>query len=126
MKPIPGLSYLAQSPAYYEMLENNRRAKITKGLLGTGAKTRRMITENRISKNILIFNQPTAICDFTNMEVSTDYHTQVSVSKFRMASPIEDNSLLSLTTGGGLPNNQQMSLMGPSYQSGSIGLERSM
>jgi hypothetical protein len=46
------------------------------------------------------------------MEVSTDYHTQVSVSKFRMASPQEDNSLLSLTTGGGLP--QQNSFMMPS------------
>lgn len=41
-----------------------------------------MITENRISSNIMAYNQASAVKDFGSMEVSTNYHTQVSVNKY--------------------------------------------
>jgi hypothetical protein len=84
------------------MMDNQKRQKARQGQLG-GMLTRRMITENRISNNIMEFNQATVIKDFKNMEVSTNYHTQVSVSKYILSSPREDNSLLSFTASGGLP-----------------------
>lgn len=43
MQPLPGVSYLATSPTYYEMMARNARTKRT-----NVANTRRMMTENRI------------------------------------------------------------------------------
>jgi hypothetical protein len=54
LKPVPGISYLAQSPAYYEMLDNRRKQKLRRGI--PTMTTRRMITENRISSNIMAYN----------------------------------------------------------------------
>ena len=52
-----------------------------KGQLSTGL-TRRNITENRISHNIMNYNQPVATSTFNDMELSVDYHTQVSQHKY--------------------------------------------
>lgn len=51
------------------MLAKRKKGKLNKGL------TRRKITENRISSNIMNFNSPTAVNDFSDMELSVDYHT---------------------------------------------------
>jgi len=70
MQPLPGVSYLATSPTYYEMMskaKNKRR--------GNPMNTRRQITENRITSNIMSFNQPVAFVDTSNMEVSMEYYT---------------------------------------------------
>jgi hypothetical protein len=79
--------------------------------------TRRMITENRISTNIMNFNQASAIKDFGSMEVSTNYHTQVSVNKYVLSTPREDSSLLNLANSQKFSG--QLSIMGPSYRLGS-------
>ena len=71
LQPLPGISYLSTSPVYYEMLAKRKKAK---GQLNKGL-TRRKITENRISGNIMNFNSPTAVNDFSDMELSIDYHT---------------------------------------------------
>ena len=58
-----------------------KKKKAGKGQLSTGL-TRRNITENRISNNIMNFNQPVASSNFNDMELSVDYHTQVSQHKY--------------------------------------------
>lgn len=60
------------------MLEKRKKWK---GELQKG-QTRRKITEHRISSNIMNFNAPTAINDFSDMELSIDYHTQVAQHKY--------------------------------------------
>ena len=52
LQPLPGVSYLSTSPAYYEMLAKRKKRK---GTLSKGV-TRRHITENRITTNIMNFN----------------------------------------------------------------------
>jgi hypothetical protein len=54
MQPLPGLSYLATSPTYYEMMARNKKKN------KKVSSTRRQITENRITHNIMSFNQPVA------------------------------------------------------------------
>ena len=71
LQPLPGISYLSTSPVYYDMLAKRKKQK---GQLSKGM-TRRKITENRISSNIMNFNSPTAVNDFSDMELSVDYHT---------------------------------------------------
>jgi len=71
LQPLPGISYLSTSPVYYEMLEKRKKKK---GQLNKGL-TRRKITENRISSNIMNYNSPSAVNDFSDMELSVDYHT---------------------------------------------------
>lgn len=112
---MPGISYLAQSPAYFEMLDNRRKQKLRRGI--PTMTTRRMITENRISSNIMAYNQASAIKDFGSMEVSTNYHTQVSVNKYVLSTPREDSSLLNLANSQKFSG--QLSIMGPSYRLGS-------
>jgi hypothetical protein len=65
------MSQIAQS--------NLKKGKISKN-------TRRHITEQRITSNIMTYNQPVALIDNTAMEVSCDYQTQVSQSKFQLSS----------------------------------------
>ena len=62
---------MSTSPVYYDMLAKRQKQK---GHLSKGM-TRRKITENRISSNIMNFNSPTAVGDFSDMELSIDYHT---------------------------------------------------
>ena len=84
LQPLPGVSYLSTSPVYYDMLAKRKQKKgqLSKGL------TRRQITENRISSNIMNYNQPTAIKAFDDMELSVDYHTQVSQHKYVQIDPL--------------------------------------
>lgn len=93
LQPLPGISYLSTSPVYYEMLAKRKKQKgqLSKGL------TRRMITENRISSNIMNFNAPTAVNDFSDMELSVDYHTQVSQHKYMQSNflPLMNLQILS-------------------------------
>ena len=58
--------------------------------------TRRQITENRITQNIMSFNQPVAFVDTSNMEVSTEYYTQVNQSKFQISTDIFTRNALPL------------------------------
>lgn len=51
MQPLPNVSYLATSPTYYEMMARTRKKKPMKG-----SSTRRQITENRITQNIMSYN----------------------------------------------------------------------
>ena len=81
IQPLPGVSYLATSPTYYEMMA--RLSKTRKK--GPIKSTRRLITENRICSNIMSYNQPIALMDSSGMEVSCDYHTQVSQSKYQLS-----------------------------------------
>ena len=74
------MSYLSTSPVYFEMMAK-RKKNGGKGQLSTGL-TRRNITENRISHNIMNYNQPVATSTFNDMELSVDYHTQVSQHKY--------------------------------------------
>jgi hypothetical protein len=78
IQPLPGVSYLATSPTYYEMMARLGKTK-RKGPI---KQTRRHITENRICSNIMSYNQPVALLDSTGMEVSSEFHTQVSQSKY--------------------------------------------
>ena len=72
LQPLPGVSYLSTSPVYFEMMA--KKKKNGKGQLQTGL-TRRNITEDRISHNIMNYNQPVATSTFNDMELSVDYHT---------------------------------------------------
>ena len=54
-------------------VEVKKAAKSSKKSKGPHKQTRRTITENRITSNIMSFNQPVAMVDNTNMEVSCDY-----------------------------------------------------
>jgi len=52
IQPLPGVSYLATSPTYYEMM-----ARLSKTRKKVPLKsTRRHITENRICSNIMSYN----------------------------------------------------------------------
>jgi hypothetical protein len=51
------------------------------------------------------------------MEVSTNYHTQVSVNKYVLSTPREDTALINL--GHSQKFSGQLSIMGPSYRMGS-------
>jgi hypothetical protein len=51
MQPLPGVSYLATSPTYYEMMARAKKSRST-----NPTTTRRNITENRITQNIMSFN----------------------------------------------------------------------
>ena len=84
LQPLPGVSYLSTSPVYHEMLAKRKKQK---GQLSKGV-TRRHITENRITTNIMNFNQPTAVKQFDDMELSVDYHTQVSQNKYMQVDPL--------------------------------------
>jgi len=55
--------------------------------------TRRKITSNIISNNIMNFNQPTVLQNFRDMELSSEYHTQVNSSRFRQHSSIHVPSI---------------------------------
>lgn len=93
LQPLPGVSYLSTSPVYYEMLEKRKKWK---GELQKG-QTRRKITEHRISSNIMNFNSPTAVNDFSDMELSIDYHTQVAQHKYHQSNflPLMNLQILS-------------------------------
>jgi hypothetical protein len=52
IQPLPGVSYLATSPTYYEMMARLNKTK-KKGPIKS---TRRLITENRICSNIMSYN----------------------------------------------------------------------
>ena len=78
IQPLPGVSYLATSPTYYEMMAQRMHGAKKFG----PNQTRRQITESRITSNIMSFNQPVAMIDNTQMEVSCEYQTQVSQSKY--------------------------------------------
>lgn len=73
------------------MLANRKKKGQLKGL------TRRKITENRISGNIMNFNSPTAVNDFSDMELSVDYHTQVAQHKYNQSNflPLMNLQILS-------------------------------
>ena len=84
---------MSTSPVYYEMLAKRKKQK---GKLNKGM-TRRKITENRICSNIMNFNAPTAVNDFSDMELSIDYHTQVSQHKYAQSNflPLMNLQILS-------------------------------
>ena len=65
------ISYLATSPTFYEMMANNKNSRKAKATLHK--QTRRTITKSRITANIMSFNQPTAVVDNSQMEVSSFY-----------------------------------------------------
>lgn len=77
---MPGISYLATSPVYFEMQDALKKTRKKVGL-STGS-TRRQITENKITQNIMNFNQPTILPSYQDMELSSEYHTQVNTSRF--------------------------------------------
>jgi hypothetical protein len=53
------------------MMANNKNSRKAKATLHK--QTRRTITESRITANIMSFNQPTAVVDNSQMEVSSFY-----------------------------------------------------
>lgn len=55
IQPLPGISYLATSPGYYEMMAHRMGQKTKKGG-SQGRQTRRHITEQRITSNIMSYN----------------------------------------------------------------------
>lgn len=54
MRPLPGVSYLSTSGLYQDMIQSRRPFKL-------GHMTRRNITENKISNNILTHNTPVGV-----------------------------------------------------------------
>lgn len=61
-RPIPGVSYLAQTGMYDEVIAKRHAAK-------GGNITRRNITEYKISSNILAHNSPVAAQNFDNLNL---------------------------------------------------------
>ena len=60
--------------------KSKRKKQLSLGL------TRRKITENNICQNIMNFNQPAPLHSFRDMELSSEYHTQVSPHRFMQQS----------------------------------------
>jgi hypothetical protein len=65
LQQLPGLSYLATSPVFFEMEEALKKTHKKKHL--SQGMTRRKITSNIISTNIMNFNQPTVLQNFHDM-----------------------------------------------------------
>ena len=85
MKPLAGVSYLTTSPTYYEMMARLKKDKqSTTKSQQVRKSTRRMLTENKITSNIMQFNQQSPVRDFSDMQVSLKYQTAVSHSKYQL------------------------------------------
>jgi hypothetical protein len=89
IQPLPGVSYLATSSVYYDMMA--QRMKTEKKRKGPIKQSRRTITESRITSNIMSYNQPVALVDNSIMEISADFLTQVSQSKYALNSQKYDS-----------------------------------
>ena len=79
------MSYLSTSGNYFEMKRHLPQS--------TKATSRQSITSDRITSNILSFNQPTALIDNHTMEVSSEFATTFNQSIFKMS--IENSVLKS-------------------------------
>jgi len=62
MKPIPGVSYLATSGLYDDLVGDRKRVPL-------GHMTRRNITEHKISSNILTHNSPVVVQNFDSLNL---------------------------------------------------------
>lgn len=87
IQPLPGMSYLTTSTAFYELQAQRQKTNSQQGKRQQKLKrpTRRNITQNRITSNIMSFNQATPAIDNSGMEISSDYQTSVLHSKYQLS-----------------------------------------